>query len=332
MSQKKKQVEDMQEKVPLSERERSRDPEEPKPDVKRSQKTKKKEAKAAHASKDLKVNKYAGLTPYPDINNTYGADYHGTDAASMYSCYLSCCGTCCQGLCMACACCRCGPLMEIQQGNIGLVMEFGRFVSKLGPGLHTYNSCTQNIVVVDMRIQTLAIPPQDLITKDNISVRIDSFVLFKVMIPELAMYKLGDYRKFITYTTMGTMKTVIASKTLTELLSEEDEIEERIREIIDEQTDDFGIHVQAIETKRIEVSKSMVQAMATIALSEKQMEGKLVSAKGNYNSARIFREAADELSKNPLSIQLHYFETIKELSHEKCTTILMPDKLIDFLM
>ena len=290
-----------------------------------------KEKKEALAKKDLNINKYFGLTIFPGINNIYGEDYKG-DEAEMYSCYLGCCGSVSKALCVVCATCRCGPIIEIPQGRIGLVTEFGRFVSKIGPGIHTYNSCTQQITAVDMRLQTLPIPPQDLITKDNISIKIDSFLLFKVMIPELAIFRLTEYEKFIILTTMGTMKTIISGKTLSQLLSEENEIEEEMRNIVDDQTDDFGIYVSAIEIKKIEVSRSMVSAMATIALSEKKIEGQIISAKGNYESARIFREAADELSKNKLSLQLHYFETIKEMVSDKATVTLMPSKLIDFLM
>ena len=294
----------------------------------------KKEKKEEHKQKDLNVNKYYGLTMYPKINEIYGEEYKG-DEADMYSGYLNCCGVLSKALCFAFAACRCGPLVEIQQGHIGLVMEFGKFVRKVGPGLHSYNNCTEEILLVDMRTQSLAIPTQDLITKDNISIRVDCFVLFKILIPEMASFKVTDYKRFISYTTMGTMKTIIAEKTLTDLLAHEDEIEDTIREIIDEQCDDFGIHVICIETKKIEVAKTMVSAMATIALSEKEMEAKIINAKGDFESSRIFREAADELSKNPLSLQLHYFETLKELADDKAskTTItLMPDVLIDTFM
>ena len=183
-----------------------------------------------------------------------------------------------------------------------------------------------------MRIQSLPIPKQDLNTKDNISITIDCFVLFKIMIPELATFKLGDYKRFISYTTMGTMKTIIAEKTLSELLAQEDEIERTIKDIIDDQADDFGIDIQTVETRKIEVAQSMISAMATVALSEKEAEAKIVSAKGNFESARIFREAADELSKNPLSLQLHYFETLKEIAEEKTSITFMPGELIDLFM
>lgn len=298
-------------------------------------KKKRKEKVEEHKQKDLNVNKYRGLTMYPKLNEIYGEEYTGADEADCYSGYLSCCGQVSRGICFLCATCRCGPLVEISQGQVGIVLEFGKFVRKVGPGLHSYNSCTEEIVTVDMRMQSLGIPTQDLITKDNICVKIDCFVLFKILIPEMACFRVADYRKFISYTTMGTMKTIIAEKTLTDLLAHEDEIEAQIREIIDDQCDDFGIHVDCIETKKIQVAPNMVSAMATIALSEKEMEAKIINAKGDYESSRIFREAADELSKNPLSLQLHYFETLKNIcenTHPQSTITLMPDVLIDTFM
>lgn len=276
---------------------------------------------------------YFGLTMYPKINEPYGLDYKGTDEASLYSGYLSCCGGISRHGCIVCAFCGCGPVVEIHQGFIGLVQAFGRFIRKIGPGLHTYNSCTEQILSVDMRSQTLNIVPQDLITRDNITITVDCYVVYKIIVPELAIYRLENYSEFINYTTMGTIKTIVAGKTLTELLSQEDEIEAEITQIIDKQTDPFGIDVFSIEIQRIRISDALVSALATIALSEKEMEAKIINAKGNFDSARVFREAADELSKNPLSLQLHYFETLKQISSEKNSQItLMPSVLIDAFM
>ncbi len=299
---------------------------------KRSRNQLKKDKHAADQQKDLYIMKYRGLDMFPKINEIYGEQYMGADEASLYSSYLRCCGQIPQILCCLCSACKCGPIVQVRQGYIGLVMELGKFIRKVGPGLHTYNSCTEQIILVDMRIQNLQIPSQDLITKDNISIKIDCFVLYKILIPEMATFKLGDYKRFISYTTMGTMKTIISEKTLSELLEKEDDIEMLIKEIIDDQADDYGIKIHTIETRKIEISPSMVNAMATIALSEKETEGKIVAAKGNYESARIFREAADELSKNPLSLQLHYFETMKEIASENSQITIMPGELIDLFM
>lgn len=297
-----------------------------------------KKANKAKLKEDAKANKvnntqYFGLTMYPKINEPYGLDYNGTDEAWFYACYLGCCGEISRCGCIACVCCGCGPIIEIPQGFIGLVQAFGRFVRKIGPGLHTYNSCTEQIITIDIRTQTLSVPPQDLITKDNITVTVDCYVVFKVIVPELAYYKLENYEQFISLVTMGTIKSIVSGKTLTELLEQEDQIELEITQIIDKQADTFGIDIFSIEMQRIQISKALVSALATIALSEKEMDAKLINAKGNFDSSRVFREAADELSKNPLSLQLHYFETLKQVSSEKNSQItLMPSQIIDAFM
>lgn len=299
---------------------------------KKSRKQMKEDKKAADDKLDLYITKYRGLDMFPKLNDIYGPEYTGADEASNYSAYLRCCGQVPRAVCCLCAVCQCGPLIEIKQGFIGIVLEFGKFNRKLGPGLHSFNSCTEAVTLVDMRIQSLPIPPQDLITKDNISVKIDCFVLFKVLIAEMAVFKMSDYHLFIRYVTMGTMKSIISAKTLSELLAQENEIEMAIKAIIDDQADDYGIQIHTIEMRKIEVMPSMVMEMAKIALAEKETEGKVVAAKGNYESARIFREAADELSKNPLSLQLHYFETLKEIASENTTITMMPGDLIDLFM
>lgn len=299
---------------------------------KHTRKQQKQNKNDADLQKDLYIMKYRGLDMFPKLNDLYGQDYKTNHEASMYASYIRCCGEISRTMCCVCAPCSCGPLVQVRQGYVGIVLEFGKFIRKVGPGLHTYNSCSEQIVLVDMRIQNLQIPSQDLITKDNISIKIDSFVLFKILIPEMASFKLGDYKRFIMYTTMGTMKTIIAEKTLSELLEQEDEIELLIKDIIDDQADDYGIKIHTIETRKIEIAPSMITAMATIAISEKETEGKVVAARGNYESARIFREAADELSKNPLSLQLHYFETIKEVASENSQITIMPGEMIDLFM
>lgn len=294
-------------------------------------KKKKGERRKQAANKNLKVNSYKGTQMYPHLNDIYGTTYDGSDKASAYSGCIRCAGSIPRTCCFLCAPCRCGPILEIPQGNVGLVTEFGRFIKKLGPGLHSYNSCSQQIIQVDTRLQVINIPNQALITKDNISVYFDCFVQFRVMVPELAVFRLNDYRNYISYTTMGTMKTVIAEKTLNELLVEEDQVEDLITEIIENKVDDFGLHIDSIETLKIQLSQETSVSMASVPLAQKEAEAKIIDSRGNYESARIFREAADELSKNPASLQLHYFEKLKEMASEDAEVTLMPGTIIDAL-
>lgn len=127
------------------------------------------------------------------------------------------------------------------------------------------------------------------------------------------------------------MKTIVAERTLTQLLINRKEIEKSITDIIDDKTDNFGIKVICIETQSVQLPSNMERAMATVAESEKEAEAKIIDARGNLESAKIFREAADELSKNPISLQLQYFETLREIAAEKNSTIIIPDSILSSL-
>lgn len=279
----------------------------------------------------MMLNSY-GLKLYPGINKIYGEGYNGEDTAGCYEGYLKCCGMIPRTVCLACASCECGPLISVPQGFIGLTMEFGKLTGKVGPGLHTYNSCAEEVMLVDIRIRVKPIPPQELVTKDNITITIDSFLLYKIIIPELAVFGVQDYDSFIMYMTMATLKSVISENTLNEVLEKEDELEGLIHKMIHDKCDDYGIEVQAIEIKRISLAPRMINAMSTIALSQQERIGQMNQAKGDFESAKVFREAADELSKNTISLQLHYFEALREISKEKTDVLIMPGPLIDFFM
>lgn len=251
--------------------------------------------------------------------------------AKGYKACLSLCGGIQKNIQCLCAICGCGPLKTIQQGNVGLKMRFGKFVSKLRPGLHSYNPCSENIVVVDIRAQVLNVGSQSLLTKDNVTVFVDAYVNYRVVTPEAAIFKVENYEQMMSYFTQGVMKTIVAEHTLTDLLVNRKTIEAKITEIIDDKTDPYGIKVFDIETQKIELPNNMERAMATVAETEKQSEARLVDAQGNLESAKIFKEAADELSKNELSLQLQYFETLKFIAAEKNRTIILPDSLLSAL-
>lgn len=256
---------------------------------------------------------------------------HRNAEASCYKSCLSFCGGIQRNIQCVCATCGCGPLKTIEQGNVGLKMRFGKFVSKLKPGLHSFNPCTESIKVVDTRAQVMDVGNQSLLTKDNVTVYIEAYVNYRVVTPEAATFKVTDYKRMMKYFTQGVMKTIVAEHTLSDLLVNRKIIEGKIAEIIDDKTDAYGIKVFDIETQKIELPNNMERAMATVAETEKQSEARLVDAKGNLESAKIFKEAAEELSKNEMSLQLQYFETLKFIAAEKNRTIILPDSLLSAL-
>lgn len=269
-----------------------------------------------------------GLGVQNDINESYGPTYTNADSASLYAGCLKCVGCLCATACCVCATCGCGPLKEIKQGFIGLQIEFGRLTGKLGPGLHTYNPCTEKIITVDMRVQSLNVQKQTLLTKDSVTVHLDVFVNFKIVIPEYALYKTSNYYELLNLMVQAVMKTIVAERTLAQLLVNRKEIEKSTTHFMDERAHPFGIDVISIETQSIQLPKNMERVMAAVAESEKRSEAKVIDAKGNLESAKIFREASDELVKNPVSIELQYFETLKAIAMENPSTIVVPDSIM----
>lgn len=247
--------------------------------------------------------------------------------SSTYKSCMSCCGSCPKVCCVFCAPCGYGPIKIVQEGFCGLIKELGRYTRKVGPGVHALNPCTEEMVVIDMRAQMINIPPQSLLTKDNVTLTVDAFCQYRVTIPELAAFKVQQVQTLINFMCQGTMKTIFCEHPLTELLTNRKVIEKKITELIDDLTDPYGIKVINIGTQRIQLPASMERAMATVAESEKQKAAKIIDAEANLDSAKIFREAADELGKNPLSLQLQYFETLKLIAAEKNSTILVPDSI-----
>ena len=248
--------------------------------------------------------------------------------AKGYKSCLSTAGACCMNCQCLCATCGYGPLKTIEQGQIGLRMVFGKFTSKLEPGLYTFNPCTEKIFVVDMRSQVIDVGRQTLLTKDNVTVFVDAYVNYSVSEPEKAIFKVIDYRRMIVFFAQGVMKTLVAEHTLTELLTNRQVIEKKMTEIIDHKTHPYGLKVYNIETQRVELPKNMERVMAIVAETEKESQARIIDARGNLESAKIFREAADELSKNTVSLQLQYFETLKYIAAEKNSTIIVPDSIM----
>jgi len=279
--------------------------------------------------------KNLGLKLSKQIHNEYGDDFHNnqTDRASGYASFIKCCGVIPKYACCVCAPCGCGPVRKIPTGHIGLLSEFGRVIAKLEPGLHTINNCSQELITVSLMTQVIDIPVQELLTRDNVSIRIDAYVAFRIRCPELAVYKVSNIMRLIELLTQGVLKSVVAERNLSDLLINRDEVEEAITNIIDRETDPFGIDVQNIETKNILLPEKMKVAMATVAESKKEAEAKVVDAEGSLQSAKIFKNAADELRKNPISVQLQYFEVLKQIASNQSnsSTLIIPDSILQAL-
>ena len=271
-----------------------------------------------------------GLEISKRLNEDYGEKWmnNPVDKASGYSACLRKCGAVPQVACCICAPCDLGPVKKIPSGYIGLVIELGRLVKKLEPGLHSYNQCCQEVQLVDIRTKVFDVPVQSLLTRDNVSIKVDAYVVYRVEIPELALFRVSNYVEMLSSMTQGILKTVIVEKTLSELLVKRDEVESYITELIDEKTDLFGVDVQSIEFKQITLPRDMMRSFAKEAQAKKEAEAKIIKAQGSLASAKLYRKSADLMQGNPVSLQLQYFETLRLISMENNKTYIMPDSMI----
>lgn len=251
--------------------------------------------------------------------------------ASGYKACLSSAGNFCRAIQCCCAACGSGPIKTIEEGHVGLRLEFGKLKSVLKPGLHSFNPCTEKIVTVDMRINTLAVGMQTLLTKDSLTVFIEAYINYSVIDPVKAKYMVQDYQNLIGYFARGALKNVVAQHTLNEILTNRQQVEAKLTGMIDRQTIAYGLKVFSIETQKIQLPSSMDRAMAISAETQRQAEAKIIEAQGNLRSASLFRQSADELSKNDLSIQLHYFDTLKMIAAQNNSTIIVPDSILSSL-
>lgn len=265
-----------------------------------------------------------------ELSNKFKTPPEASEAYGYMSCLISA-GNICRALQCCFAVCGCGSIKTIQEGEIGLRLQFGKLQSTLKPGLHSFNPLTETITTVDMRTQIIDVGLQTLLTKDSVTVFVDAYVNYSVIDPVKATFMVQDYKRMMTFFTQGVMKRTISQHTLTDLLNNRMAIEAELTQMIDIQTIAYGLKVYSIETQRIQLPQSMDRAMAISAETQRQADAKIIEAQGNLRSASLFRQSADELSKNDLSIQLHYFDTLKMIAGHNNSTIIVPDSILNSL-
>lgn len=274
-----------------------------------------------------------GLNLASKLNQIYGPKYmnNPVDQAGQYSKFISCCGSISKVCCLPFAPCDCGPIRKINTGFIGLLMEFGRLKAKLPPGLHTINNCSQKLIIADIRVKVLDIPSQSLLTKDNVTVSIDGFITYKIVCPELAYFTVKNYLSLLGNLSMGIIKTVVVERTLTEVLTQRDEIQDFITEEIDQQTSPFGIKVISIEMQQVNLAPEMKRIMAQVAVSKIEAQAKVIDAKGNLDCAKCYRKSADLFKENPVSLKLQYLEILKQIASEQNKTYIIPEEMLKLI-
>lgn len=218
----------------------------------------------------------------------------------------------------------------------GVIFRLGRVLSKAkGPGLIFVFPPIDRMVRVSLRIVVMDIPPQDVITKDNVSVKVNAVVYFRVMEPQRAILEVQDYLFATSQLAQTTLRSVLGEVELDELLSEREKLNAQLQEIIDKHTDPWGIKVQLVEMKHVDLPENMVRAIAKQAEAERERRAKIIHAEGEFQAADKLTQAAHVISKNPQALQLRFLGTLSEIATEKNSTIVFPlpiDMIKAFMM
>lgn len=212
-------------------------------------------------------------------------------------------------------------LREYQRG---VVFTLGRFTGVKGPGLIILIPFVQQMVRVDLRTIVLDVPTQDVISHDNVSVHVNAVVYFRVVDPEKAIIQVEDFHDATSQLAQTTLRSVLGRHELDEMLAERERLNSDIQEILDKQTDAWGIKISNVEIKHVDLDESMVRAIAKQAEAERERRAKVINAKGELEASQNLLEAADILSKNPLGIQLRYLQTLSDVSNDKTNTLVFP--------
>lgn len=218
-------------------------------------------------------------------------------------------------------------LMEYERG---VIFTLGRFWKVKGPGLIIVVPIIQRIARVQLRTVVLDVPSQDVISRDNVSVRVNAVVYFRVIDPEKAIIQVENFYEATSQLAQTTLRSVLGQHDLDEMLSKRDKLNQDIQEILDEATDIWGIKVSNVEIKHIDLDESMVRAIARQAEAERERRAKVINADGELQAAGKMQEAAKIMSTQPQAIQLRYLQTLVQIAGDKSSTIVFPLPM-DFL-
>ena len=207
----------------------------------------------------------------------------------------------------------------------GVVFRFGRLrPSDYGPGLFLIIPLVDRMVRVGLRTVVHDVPPQDIITKDNVSIKVNAVVYFRVMNPRKAIVEVENYHYATSQLSQTTLRSVLGQVELDGLLSERDKINHELQAILDKQTDPWGIKVSAVEVKHVDLPEVMQRAMAKQAEAEREKRAKIIHAQGEYQASETLADAADKMSRNHLTMQLRYLQTLTEIASERNSTLIFP--------
>ena len=215
-------------------------------------------------------------------------------------------------------------LKVVREYDRGVIFRLGRLIGAKGPGLILLIPIIDKMVKVSLRVITLDIPTQDIITKDNVSVKVNAVLYFRVIDPQKAIVEVEDYLFATGQLAQTTLRSILGQVELDELLANREEINDKMQKIVDEQTDAWGIKVSLVELKHVDLPTEMQRAMAKQAEAERERRAKIIHAEGEYQASEKLALAAEILGKQPAALQLRYLQTLTEVAAENNSTLVFP--------
>ena len=206
----------------------------------------------------------------------------------------------------------------------GVIFRLGRLVGAKGPGLFLIIPFVDRMVKVDLRVVTMDVPSQEVITKDNVTVRVNAVVYFRVVDPESSVVKVLDHIRATSQISQTTLRNVLGQSELDELLAQREKLNQSLQKIIDEHTDPWGVKVSTVEIKEVELAEEMKRSMAAQAEAERERRAKIIHAEGELQASEKLAQAAHIIGREPTAIQLRFLSTLSEIASEKNSTILFP--------
>ncbi len=215
-------------------------------------------------------------------------------------------------------------LRILREYERGVIFRLGKLVGAKGPGLIFLIPIVDKMVKMDLRVVTIDVAKQEIMTKDNVPVTVDAVVYFRVINPTDAVVKVENFWKATSLIAQTTLRSVLGNASLDDLLSQRDAINQKLQEIIDRQTEPWGVKVTAVEVKDVALPDSMKRAMAKQAEAERERRAKIVNAEGEFQAAEKMVQAAEMMSREPMALQLRFLQTMREISSEHNTTTFLP--------
>jgi regulator of protease activity HflC (stomatin/prohibitin superfamily) len=217
-----------------------------------------------------------------------------------------------------------GSVKILREYMRGVVFTLGRFTGVKGPGWVLVVPGIQKMEPVDLRVQVMDVPSQDVISRDNVSVKVNAVVYFRVLDPEKCVIQVEDYRMATSQLAQTTLRSVLGQHELDAMLAEREKLNDDVRRILDSQTDAWGVKVTTVEIKRVDLDESMIRAIARQAEAERSRRAKIIHAEGEQQAAEKLMQAAQVLAQEPLAIRLRFLETLTAIASDRTSTIVFP--------